>query len=409
MNILFIQTFDNVGGAALVGWNLGHMLRRRGHNVRYLVGYKQSSSPIVYELNQNKLLGWLVRTINKNIKFMYRGLYSKLIANDIYLGDSQEIFDHPWYKDADIIHFHNLHGNFFKLELLIKISQEKKVVWTLHDEWAIMASGTGILQNKLVNGFYIRSNRKSYPAMVWNNDKYLTSKKAEIYSKSNFKIVVPSKWLEQKVGTSILKNKNITVIPNGVDLSVFNPQDKAKVRQELGLPVNKKIVTFIADGGKKNSWKGWRYIQKVIESFGADKNILFLAIGGRGSSTSNNLLNVDYISSPQIIAKYYGASDLILSASLVESFGLVAVEAAACGIPTVSFPVGVIPELIDYKKNGYIAKYKNWRDLKDGVAYILSLNDDNIKRISTSLVKIVKDNYSQNQMVEKYEKLYQNL
>ena len=409
MNILFIQTFDNVGGAALVSWNLGNMLRSRGYNVKYIVGYKKSNSPIVYELNQNKLLNWLGKITNKNIKFMYRGLYSKILANDIDSGVSKEIFNHPWYKNADIIHCHNLHGNFFKLESLIKISQEKKVVWTLHDEWTIMASGACILQNKLINGFYIRDNLKLYPAMMWDNDKYLAHKKTEIYHKSDFRVVVPSKWLEKKVRSSILKNKQLHLVPNGIDVKIYKKQNKNEVRHELNLPLNKKIITFIADGGQKNSWKGWQYFQKIIRSFDNNDGLLFLSIGGQNTKADNNLLNINYIYSPKIIAKYYSASDLVLCASLAESFCLVVVEAAACGVPIVSFPVGVVPELIDHKKNGYIAKYKDWSDLKNGIEYILSLDNKKIEKVSKNLIEKVKNDYSLSKMVERYEKLYQRL
>lgn len=403
-----IETFDNQGGAAILAKNLGDGLEKKGHTVHYLVGYKKSNNPNVEQINKRPFLDYISRKKGKDYNFMYSGLSSKLLANDIDFGAQQEITNHTWFKSADIVHLHNLHGNYFNLETLIDICKLKKTIWTLHDEWAIMASGAGILENKMANGFYLRSNLKTYPAMAWNNDKYLISKKTEIYSKSDFRVVVPSKWLEHKVKTSVLKNKKITVIPNGIDVSIFNPQNQVVARQELGLPLNKKIITFIADGGQKNSWKGWQYIEKVIKSFRGNVNQIFLSIGGQNTKGFNYLLNIKYIDKPTTIAQYYSASDVLLSASLVESFGLTIVEAAACGTPIVSFPVGIVPEIVEHKKNGYIAQYKDWQELKKGIEYILSLSSKKMTVVSSNLVKKVKGNYSLSQMVDKYEKLYQN-
>src|SRR5437868_2451712 len=42
---------------------------------------------------------------------------------------------HRAYKEADIIHLHNIHGGFFDISAFAKIAREKKIVWTLHDMW----------------------------------------------------------------------------------------------------------------------------------------------------------------------------------------------------------------------------------------------------------------------------------
>jgi glycosyltransferase involved in cell wall biosynthesis len=64
----------------------------------------------------------------------------------------------------------------------------------------------------------------------------------------------------------------------------------------------------------------------------------------------------------------------VITPSLAESFSLVTLEALCCGTPVVAFSVGGIPDLIDHKLNGYLAKYRDVEDLTKGVLYCLQNN-----------------------------------
>jgi glycosyltransferase involved in cell wall biosynthesis len=410
MKILFINTIDNVGGAALVGWNLGQQLRGRGHDVKYIVGFKKSTDPEVYQLRKNLFTDYLTNRTGIDFNFMSRGLITKFLANDIDYGAKEEILNHPWYKEADIVHCNNLHGNFMKLETIIAIAREKKMVWTLHDEWTLMPSGA-YADTVSKGGFYRRTCLNTYPAMLWDNDKYLQEKKKEIYKKADFDIVVISKWLKERVENSILSDKKIHLVYNGIDTDVFKRVDKNVIRGELGLPSDKKIIIFVADGGKNNPRKGWKYAEKVINHFSGNKNILFLSIGGQGNKNNFNIEKVKFVEyqNSNQLAKYYSAADLLLFPSMVETFGLIPLEAASAGTPAVAFPVGVIPEFIDHKKNGYIAKYGDLEDFIRGIEFIFSLADSELLNISLELTNKIKKNFSLDVMTDEYLKLYDKL
>jgi glycosyltransferase involved in cell wall biosynthesis len=75
-------------------------------------------------------------------------------------------------------------------------------------------------------------------------------------------------------------------------------------------------------------------------------------------------------------------------------------EAMACGTPCVGFSVGGIPEMIDHKENGYVARYKDARDLADGIRYVIS--EENHARLSQAAREKVMRCYSEEAVAKRY-------
>ena len=78
----------------------------------------------------------------------------------------------------------------------------------------------------------------------------------------------------------------------------------------------------------------------------------------------------------------------------------------SCGTPIVTFNTGGIPELVDHNKGGYVAKYKDLNDLINGVEYILNLPADKLDKISNFNINKIKENFTEDIMLNKYRKLY---
>ena len=135
------------------------------------------------------------------------------------------------YKESDLVHCHNIHGSFFSLETLNKISKEKPVVWTLHDEWSITPHCAFTFEGtNIKNGFYQCTNKNIYPRILWHNENFLMKQKEKIYKNSKLNIVVPGLWLKNKVEKSILKNQNIKLIYYGINTNIFLPKYKIECR-----------------------------------------------------------------------------------------------------------------------------------------------------------------------------------
>lgn len=410
--ILIIGTVDQRGGAARIGWDIGETMRKRGYWVKYIVGYKQSNSPHVYELKRPWITNLLDKLTGKNITGYYKYLRSFFLANDIDFGATQEIFSHPWYKQADIIHFHNLHGSYFRLSNLLRMGKEKKLIWTLHDMWAISGNCVYTSDEKVwKQGHAAKTRLMEYPPMLWNNAKYLWNKKRQIYQTLKIKIVTPSKWLRDIVGDkSILSNQSVSLIHNGIEVDTFSPYNQFNVRNELKLPHDKRIVVFVAQGGIHEPRKGWQYIDQIIHNK-EFKGAEFLCIGGGRSDTSDepNVKHIPYITNKKTLAKYYAASDAFLFTSLAENCPLVVLESLSCGTPVVSFDVGGVKELVTHKINGYISKYLDIADLAHGLKYVLNLSSSDKSKMRKDNRNLIESKFSTNIMADGYQKLYESL
>lgn len=419
--VLQINTNDIRGGAAQVANSIHKELIGYGHGSFMYVDQKFSQDENVItgtrkygtsflSLISKKIIG---KDLPSFIILSSRDLLRKLIANDIEGFNYEFILASEEYQYADVVHLHNLHGNFFHLPMLVNMSQEKKLIWTLHDMWTFTGHCAHSYDcERWQTGCGKCPYLRIYPALMWDNTKTLLNKKEEIYTRLKLNIVSPSLWLKEKIKKSILQRFPVNHIPNGIDIKIFKSQDKNKARKELDLPKNKKIICFIADGGAQSGFKGWEYTRNLITFYRSNQNILFLCLGNKQTEKREKRGNVwyqNYISDQNELAKYYSASDIFLFTSLAENFPLVILEAMSCGTPIVSFDVGGVKEAVIHKENGYIAKYKDINNLKCGINYIFNLGTEELKAISNRSRTRVENNFSLKIMIYNYLKLYEKI
>lgn len=416
MKVILINTIDNRGGAAKVAYRLKNGLNALGHKVSMFVAKKLSMDNDVFLVQKQNLFESLIKkTTGRDAGRYLREKIYKIFPSDIDFFNMRGLFKSAEYKESDIVHCHNLSAGYFNLNALPKIAAEKPLVWTLHDMWAITYGTPHTYGNLVHDGFFqvVGDKNHYYHDALAKNKNYLENRKRNIYNKMKMHLVVPSLWLKNKIEKSILKDKPITLIYNGIDESVFKPYDKSKARQELGLPLDKKIITFIATGGQAVGIKGWDYVEKTMKRL-PDNDIVFLSVGGLKNrppigSKDKRVTFMDYIEDETRLSKLYSASDVFLFTSIAENFPLVVLEAMSCGLPVVSFDVGGVKEAVLHKENGYIAEYKNSDDLARGIEYILALTEEELRKMSENSVQRVKNNFSLGKMTREYAKLYESL
>jgi len=133
----------------------------------------------------------------------------------------------------------------------------------------------------------------------------------------------------------------------GVPLDVFRPRDPAFCREMLHLPADKFILLFSCSN-LADKRKGVDHLIQAIRKLNLP-DLLPVCIGYNDGSTPldlPNLVSVGYINDPHHQALLYSAADLFVAPSLEEAFGQVFIEAAACGTPSVAYPVGGVPEAL---------------------------------------------------------------
>lgn len=408
--ILIIGSTEKIGGAARISWEIAEKLRSEDYWVRHMVGYKTSNSKYVYQFKQPQILQMLDKIIKLNTVSLFRHFRSYVFANDMCFGVTNELFQHPWYKKADIVHLHNKHGNFIKFSLLSKISQEKKLVWTMHDMWGITSHCVYTDSANDIHHDPLDCKLSSQFPVLWNNKKRLWRDKCNVYSKSKLFIVSPSKWLHRKIKQTVLKKQSLRVVHNGINTNKFIPLNKIKTRKELGLPINRKIVLFIAHGGKKDKRKGWSQSLGMINQM--NSRVLFLNIGGRSKDSdkdSNNIKFIPFIKNQSVLNKYYSAADILLFTSQAENCPLVVLEALSSGLPVLSFPVGGVSEIIEHKKNGYLSRINDRIDLQKGANYLLNMKSKEVGLMRKNNRKKALKYFSIEKMVDSYKKIYEQI
>src|SRR3989344_6736642 len=379
MKILVIGTIDNKGGAAGVSWELRKKLKSAGHTVNTFVRYKYSDEPDVFIIPRKRYQDWLV----------------KLFANDLTFARTDYLLETKEFREADIVHCHNLHSNFFDLKTLQKMSLKKPLVWTLHDIWAF----TGFASNSIT---LKNPNKKKFLLFLWDNTSCLLRIKKNIYKKSKLHVVAVSDWLKGGAEKSVLGNQSIIRIYNGIDTEIFKPYDKTLARKELGLPLDKKVVAC--------GIKGWEDSNKIIDDYASRDDIFFVAIGHSNIQTKNkNYQSLPHAQDKNLLARYLSVADIFLHPTPEDSFGLISAEALSSGTPVVTYDVDALPEIVSHKEVGYVAEYENIDDAKNGIEYILNLSKDAYALMSTKARERIVNNFSSEKMYVEYLALYKKI
>ncbi|NOT22217.1 MAG: glycosyltransferase, partial [Nitrospiraceae bacterium] len=170
-------------------------------------------------------------------------------------------------------------------------------------------------------------------------------------------VIVLSEFMKRQVmATHGITEKQITVVPGAADPAKFYPaQDRTEVRRELKLPESRRLLFTVRNLVPRMGLESLLEAMTMLEE--EQQNVLLL-IGGEGrlrSQLEQQIRNRGLEASVQLLgfvpedqlAKYYQASDLVVMPTLqLEGFGLVTVEALACGTPVMGTPVGAIPEVL---------------------------------------------------------------
>lgn len=372
-----------------------------------LVERKLGSDPEVYPFTRNSKVyqnyshALYLASIGTGLQFKT----TKLLPNRNFNSLSQLNI----YKSADIIHLHNLHGNYFDLELLPKISQEKTVVWTLQDMWAFTGHCAHALSSNNWHTNQCRNcgHNDRHPPIMIDTGHYFWKLKQQIYRKSQLNLVAPSNWLAGLIRKSMLKTHPMTVIHNGADTTVFKSIPKSRARARLGWPEDKFIVLFAANFGTSNPWKGGQYIKTVVEENLLDDSLL-VTLGNQISSKSKHLWNLPFIKDRKKMAEYYQAADLLIYPTIADTCPLTVLESMACGTPVVSFATGGVVEMIDHRKDGYLAKYKDITDLIRGINYFKG-EPKRLKVATKEASYKIEQKFNLKIMLKKYSSLYEDL
>jgi len=113
--------------------------------------------------------------------------------------------------------------------------------------------------------------------------------------------------------------------------------------------------------------------------------------------------------SPEHLASYYKAADVIVVSSLEDGGPMMIVESMMCGTPVVSFGTGLANELVITGQTGYRAEKANSNDLKKGIQYILNLQQHEKEQMNNHCIRLAQQLYGEEKELKMYLDLFKEL
>lgn len=368
----------SVGGGETLTYELAVKLTQLGHTVTVVTNACQERKHHKYNFKIIEIEGFEQEKLdlNKSLPALYHTFKT---------------------LDVDIVHVFN-YLPLILLQQVINTRHRFKIVFTVY---------TTPIMNKRVFGAF-----DDYKAELFFAQKIFNSKQYSL-------LINLSKYYQSCLNAFAGKKLKNVLIPCGVDLDLFNTKVKSNIRKRYSInPSNKLILCtsrfiprkglqfliealkyldptyklFLSGSAKPADKKTFNSLMRLIKKYHLQKRIIL----------SNKVF--DYEEMPML----YRASDVFVIPSEFEGFGMVSVEAMACGVPVVGTNVPGVNEAITKNHNGILVPFANAKAIADAVKNVLS--DDVLRnKLIKNGLNTVKKLYSLEHFILKHEIQYKKL
>jgi glycosyltransferase involved in cell wall biosynthesis len=375
MKVIHISTSDIAGGAARAAYRLHRSLLQIDIDSSMQVASKSSGDPRV-KCHSSKV-GRMMTEARSGIGM----LASATLKTTNPVRHSLSILPSGWVKslnssDADVINLHWIGGETISIREIGQI--RKPIVWTFHDMWAFCGAehytDDGI-DARWREG-YRKNNRPSYESGFDIN--YWTARRKQRHWQQPFQLICPSRWMADCVKDSaLMRNWPVAVIPYAIDLNTFRPIDRLLARQLLNLPPDRQLILFGAFGGSDDPRKGSDLLLAALDCLKtAGLQNMELVIFGQSPPLQEPQLGfpiryTGHLHDDVSLALLYSAVDVFVAPSRQDNLPNTAIEAVACGTPSVTFNIGGMPDIIKHQVSGYLARPNDIQDLASGIKWVL--------------------------------------
>jgi glycosyltransferase involved in cell wall biosynthesis len=324
----------------------------------------------------------------------------------------------PWcssrsYRGVDIVHLHLVHGApFFSLLSIPALGRRHRLVWTLHDPWLQTGhciypkectrwrSGCGECPD-LERPIPVRRDRT---ALMWRI-------KRRILKRSRVTLVVASGYMREIAAASPMTGGlQCRLIPFGVDASVFRPASREAARSVFGIGDDSRVISF-RFRGLNDPHKGARLLADALAQIRYEGPVELLVLEGGGGleqlQDRFTIHNLGWLSRSRDLADVYNASDVFLMPSTAEAFGLMAVEAMACGTPVVVCKGTALPETVLAPRGGLSAA-QDPAAIARTVESLLG-SAERRREIGDAAARLAGEHYSEQAYVDRHLELYHSL
>jgi len=412
--VAIVSTSDATGGAAIACQRLASALFERGLSVSMIVKEKKTQLPFVVSANPDwfsRKMGFARFALEK-LFFLPQERSKKVRFQFSTARFGQDISKMEEIRQADIIHLHWVNNGFLSLKNLGQLFQlGKPIVWTLHDMWAFTG---GCHYSKDCKEYELTCGR--CPCLkkptYWDISHLMFFAKIDLFASANLHVTTSSDWLKKVAQKSGLFSRvPVEHIPMPIDNQAFTPNLKRHesepstynlLFQAMNINDERKGFGYLLESLKilRNRYPGFADKAKLLV-FGKDKS-------GSLAKVPFETEYLGILSGQEAIAKAFHKADLFIIPSLQDNLPNTVLESMACGIPVIGFATGGIPEMVDHRKNGFLAPTGDVGGLAEGIYWCLE-NPERWKQLAENAREKMLWQYSNERIARRFMELYRKL
>ncbi|CDQ19520.1 N-acetyl-alpha-D-glucosaminyl L-malate synthase BshA [Halobacillus karajensis] len=366
-----ITCYPTVGGSGVIATELGKLLAEKGHEIHFV------ASQVPFRLNR-----------------VYPNIYYHEVEVSNY-----PVFQHPPYdlalaakmadvinrEELDILHVHYAMPHAICAILAKQMcDRDVKIITTLHGT-DITVLGIDSSLKQMIRFGIEQSDR----------------------------VTAVSKSLVDQTKDMLHTNRSIDTIYNFVDEREYFRKSEQRLKEHYGIHNDDAVMIHISNFRKV------KRVSDVIRTFAEVRNTMpakLLLVGdGPEYSDCHQLVkdlnlqqDVLFLGKQENVSELLSISDLKLLLSEKESFGLVLLEAMACGVPSIGTNIGGIPEVIDHGETGFIAELGNIEQISYFAKKILQ-DKELHQAMAEQAKRVVHDKFATETILSQYEALYEQV
>ncbi|SDO93407.1 N-acetyl-alpha-D-glucosaminyl L-malate synthase BshA [Halobacillus aidingensis] len=366
-----ITCYPTVGGSGVIATELGKLLAEKGHEIHFV------ASQVPFRLNR-----------------VYPNIYYHEVEVSNY-----PVFQHPPYdlalaakmadvinrEELDILHVHYAMPHAICAILAKQMCErDVKIITTLHGT-DITVLGIDSSLKQMIRFGIEQSDR----------------------------VTAVSQSLVDQTKEMLHTDRSIDVIYNFVDEREYYRKDEQRLKEHYGIHEEDAVLIHISN------FRRVKRVTDVIKTFAAvaEQMPAKLLLVGDGPEYSEchqlvQQLGLDdrvlFLGKQENVSELLSISDLKLLLSEKESFGLVLLEAMACGVPCIGTNIGGIPEVIDHGETGFIAELGNVEQISYFATKVLE-DKDLHQTMAERSKRVVHDKFATNTILRQYETLYEQV
>lgn len=434
MNILYVNTYYYGGGAEAIARKLYEQMPEEVHTF-FLAGRIQPDLP---EGVTASLTGLADRSL-ATLQGMNRGNTTLRVPKT-----TRKMLELIREEQIDIVHFHNMHGNYFGIDDFGKIADAcRGVVVTMHDMWTFTGCCPyGMSCRKWVNPAQKQEAAGQVStglcrgccgneAIVPRKDAVrLLQHKQAAFCGQGVHFVSPSRWLSEEASHSILQDEDVRTIPNGIDVGAwrtFTDTERREARRKYGIEDGRVVLLFAANRAG-SPYKGYSILRQALRQMKNPEKYTCLIIGQADESKKNprknqksadigrlQVIYTGYIHEQSQMNELYAMSDLFLLPSLADTYPTTVMESEACGTPVLAFRTGGIAEQITPETGWLVDPVIRGKELEAaerlcfGIEEVFADGTFEVEKRRPLCRRFAQEHFDERRMLDGYLRLYQEI